>query len=292
MFEIINKQLVADNVKRLDINAPNISKKVYPGQFVSVVPEEGDERIPLSVVDWDRAKGTISLIFQEVGQTTGKLGTLPINESIFSILGPLGVASSIEKKGTVLFIATGLGIAKALPICRAHKDVGNRVIGIIGAKRKKDLFLEPQMRLACNKIYITTEDGSYERKGLATDIFEKVINEKEIGFVYAVGSLEMMKRVCAVTKKLKIRTAVQLNPIMVDGMGMCGSCRVKIDGKMVFACIEGPEFDGHKVDFDDFKKRKNAVEECDQCHNQKLQHKSRKSESGILTRLFSVFLKD
>ena len=148
------------------------------------------------------------------------------------------------------------------------------------------------MRLSCDKIYIATEDGSYEQKGLATDIFDVVIKEKKIGFVCAVGSVDMMKTVCDATKKSKIKTAVQINPIMVDCMGMCGSCRVKIAGKMVLACIEGPEFDGHKVDFDDFKKRKNAIEECDKCHNQKLQHRSQKKESGILTKLFSGFLKE
>lgn len=292
MFEILNKQLVADNVKRLDIYAPNIAKKFLPGQFISVVPEEGDERIPLAVVDTDQVKGTISVIFHEVGQTTGKLGTLPINESIFSILGPLGVPSQITQRGNVICIATGIGIAKILPICRACRDQGNKVIGIIGAASKKDLLLEPQMRLICDKIFISTEDGSYERKGLATDVFEKVIEEKEIGFVYAIGSVEMMKKVSLMTKKLKIPTAVQLNPIMVDCMGMCGSCRVKVGGKTVFACIEGPEFDAHKVDFDDFKLRKKAIEECDQCRNQKLQPKSRKNESGILTKWLSGFRKE
>ncbi len=292
MFEILNKQLVADNVKRLDIYAPNISQKVRPGQFVSIAPEEGDERIPLSVVDSDPQKGTISIIFQEVGQTTGKLGTLPINECIFSILGPLGVPSQIERRGNVICIATGIGIAKVLPICRALREAGNKVIGIIGARSKKDLLLEPQMRLSCDKIHIATEDGSHEQKGLATDIFEKVLADKKIHFVYAVGSVDMMKMVCALTRKSRIKTVVQLNPIMVDCMGMCGSCRVKVAGEMVFACTDGPEFDGHKVDFENFKKRKKAIEECDECHNQKLPLRSRKKGSGILTKLFSGFLKE
>jgi ferredoxin--NADP+ reductase len=292
MFEIARKQLVADNVKRLDIYAPNISQKARPGQFVSIAPEEGDERIPLSVIDTDTDKGTISIIFQEVGQTTGKLGTLPINESVFSILGPLGVPARVKKWGNAICIATGIGIAKVLPICRAYREAGNKVIGIIGARSKKDLLLEPQMRLSCDKIYIATEDGSYERKGLATDIFERVLHDRDIHYVYAVGSVDMMKTVCRLTRNRKIKTAVQLNPVMVDCMGMCGSCRVKVDGQTVFACTDGPEFDGHKVDFDDFKKRKRSIEECDQCHNQKLPHKRQRNGLGILTRLFSGFQKD
>jgi len=292
MFEIINKQLVTNGVKRLDISAPDISKKVQPGQYISICPEEGDERIPLSVVASDAGKGTISIIFQEIGQTTGKLGTLPINESIFSILGPLGVPSKVEKRGVVICIATSIGIAKILPICRANKDIGNKVIGIIGAETKRDLLLEAQMRLLCNEVFITTEDGSYERKGLATDILKGIIAEKKVKFVYAVGSVEMMRNVCHMTKNKKIPTSVQLNPIMVDCIGMCGSCRVKVGGKTVLACMDGPEFDGHKVDFDDFEKRKKAIEECDKCHNQKLKPKAQKKESGTLMRFLSDLLRE
>jgi ferredoxin--NADP+ reductase len=291
MFEIINKQILSEDVKKIDVLAPDISKKIKPGQFVSVCPEEGDERIPLTVVDSDNEKGTISFIFQEVGQTTGKLGTLPINESIFSILGPLGVPSEINKKGTVVCIATGVGIAKILPICRAFKSAGNKVIGILGAKTKRALLLEPQIRLSCNKILIATEDGSQEKRGLATDIFEEIVNEQKIDYVYAVGSAEMMQQVSLLTKKKKIETRVQLNPIMVDCMGMCGSCRVKVGGENILACIEGPEFDGHKVDFDDYKARKNAIKGWDKCHDQKCRHNQQKNESGTLMKFLSGFLK-
>ncbi|MDP8213117.1 MAG: sulfide/dihydroorotate dehydrogenase-like FAD/NAD-binding protein [Candidatus Zapsychrus exili] len=292
MFEIISKQILAQDIKRIDISAPDIAKKVKPGQFVSICPEEGDERIPLTVVDWDSSKGTISIIFQEIGQTTGKLGTLPIGEPIFSILGPLGVQSQIEKKGTVVCIATGIGAAQILPICRAFSRVGNKVIGIVGAKTKKSLMLEAQMRLACNKIFITTNDGSYERKGLATDILRELIKKREVDFVYAIGTIDMMKEVCSITKEKSIETRIQIKPVMVDCMGMCGSCRVVVNGKIVLACIEGPEFDGQEIELEDFSKRMETFKESCKCKNQKLISSQQKKESPTLMKFLLDILKD
>ncbi len=291
MFRIVNKQILATHVKRLDVTAPNIARKVLPGQFVSVSPEEGDERIPLSVVDFDRDKGHISLIFQERGLTTKKLGALQLGEEIFSILGPLGKPATIEKVGLVVCIATGVGTAKILPICRAYKRAGNKVIGIIGARTKRALMLEPQIRLSCNKIYITTEDGSYERKGLASDILKQILEEYKPDVVYAIGSEEMMRCTCEMTKIKGIKTFVHLNPIMVDCLGMCASCRVKVGDKIVLACIEGPEFDGHKVDFNEFIKRKKALEEFGECCKHRLTSSQKKNESGIFMRFVSGFLK-
>lgn len=291
MFEIINKQILAEDVKRIDILAPNIARKVQPGQFVSICPEEGDERIPLTVVESDAKKGTITVIFQEKGSTTGKLGSLPIHDSVFAIVGPLGIPSKVEKLGTVVCIATGVGTAQILPICRAFRKAGNKVIGIIGAKSKQTLMLEAQMRLSCSKIHITTNDGTYERRGQATDVLKELLAKKEVDMVYAIGSLEMMRTVCALTKTKKIATRVQLNPVMVDCMGMCGSCRVKIAGKIVLACMEGPEFDGHKVDFDDFSCRMNACEESKECSSQKYQSNPVTSVSRILTKFLSGILK-
>ncbi len=258
MFKIINKQVLAPDVKRVDVLAPAVAMRIQAGQFVSVCPQEGDERIPLTVIEADKDKGTISLIFQEVGVTTKKLGTLPINESIFSILGPLGRPATIENKGTVICVATGIGTAQILPIARALRKAGNKVIGIIGAKTKKMLMLEAQMRLACQKLFIATNDGSYERRGLATDVLKEFIERQEIGLIYAIGSVEMTEAVCALTQKKRIKTLVCLNPVMVDCMGMCGSCRVKIGEKIILACLEGPEFDGHQVDFDFLQTRMNA----------------------------------
>ncbi|MBU0467776.1 MAG: sulfide/dihydroorotate dehydrogenase-like FAD/NAD-binding protein [Candidatus Omnitrophica bacterium] len=291
MFEIINKQIIAEDIKRIDISAPNIASKVLPGQFVKICPEEGDESIPLTVSDYDAAKGIITLIFQEVGSTTGKLGSLPIGEAVFSILGPLGKAANIEKIGRVICVATGIGAAQILPICRALQKEGNKVVGIIGAKTKSKLMLEAQMRIACNKIFITTEDGSYVRRGLATEALKEVIGKEKINLVYAIGNPEMMETVCSITKKEKIRTLVQLKPIMVDCVGMCGSCRVKVGGKTVMACTDGPEFDGHKVDFKDYKARRKSHEEAGKCLNQKSLPNQKLSESGILTKFLSGILK-
>jgi len=297
-FKILNKQILSENVKRLDISAPHIAKKIQPGQFVSVCPEEGDERIPLAVIDTDQNKGTISLIFQEVGYTTHKLGKLAINDSIFSILGPLGVPAKIKKGKTVICIATGVGAAQILPICRAFKKKGNKVIGIIGAKTKRSLMLEAQMRLACNKIFITTNDGSYERRGLATDTLKEIIDkynfEEEAAqplLVYAIGSVDMMQEVCIITKEKKIPTRVHLNPIMVDCMGMCGSCRVKVGGKMILACIDGPEFNGHQVDFNNFNIRMKAFEEAGECLSQTLPSSRKRNESKTFKKFLSDILK-
>jgi len=294
-FTILTKQILSENVKRLDILAQEIARRVEPGQFISVCPEEGDERIPLAVVDADAKKGTIALIFKEVGYTTRKLGNIPIQESVFSILGPLGKPAQISEGKTVICIATGVGIAQILPICRAFQKKGNKVIGVIGAKTKRTLMLEAQMRLSCNKIFITTEDGSYERKGLATDLFKEIVQRQRQGerevMVYAIGAVEMLRKVCVFTKEHKIKTRVHLNPVMVDCMGMCGSCRVKVGGKMILACIEGPEFNGHKVDFQDLQIRMKAFEEEDECPDQKLPPSQQRGEFGIFKKFLSGILK-
>ncbi|HBR14806.1 MAG TPA: sulfide/dihydroorotate dehydrogenase-like FAD/NAD-binding protein [Candidatus Omnitrophica bacterium] len=291
-FKVVNKLILAKDIKRLDILAPNIARKFQPGHYVSVCPEEGDERVPLSVIDADPVKGTISLIFLEEGQTTTKLGTVAIGESVFSVLGPLGVPARIEKTGTVVCIATGIWTAQILPICRGYRKTGNKVIGIIGAKTKKTLMLEAQMRLSCNTIYMTTNDGSYERRGLATDVLREFISKNEVNLVYAIGSADMMQAVCGLTRDKNIPTRVQLSPVMVDCMGMCGSCRVKVGGKTVLACIDGPEFDGHKVDFEDFHIRIKSFEELDEWRSRKSQLNPKKNESKTLTKFLSDFLKN
>jgi ferredoxin/flavodoxin---NADP+ reductase len=220
-------------------------------------------------------------------------------------LGPLGRPARIEKKEAVICIATGMGIAQILPVCRAFKNTGTKVVGIIGAKTKRALMLEPQMRLACSKIFIATDDGSYERRGLATDILKEFIEKQDAGnaategspkdlrclLVYAIGSVEMMRTVCRMTKERGIKTLVKLNPVMVDCMGMCGSCRVKVGGKMVLACVEGPEFDGHKVDFNDLDIRMNAYKEPEGWGSRQLKHRPGRSGSGILTKFLSGILK-
>ena len=185
-----------------------------------------------------------------------------------------------------------MGTAQILPICRAFRDKGNKVIGIIGAKTKQALMLEPQMRLACNKILIATEDGSYERRGLATDVLEGFFDQNKVDLVYAIGAVDMMQTVCSMTEQRKIKTFVRVNPVMVDCMGMCGSCRVKVGGEMVLACVEGPEFDGHKVDFKDLNIRMNAYEEPKEWDNRQSKHKLARNESKTLTRFLSGILKN
>jgi len=292
MFKIVNKLILAEGIKRADLTAPRIAKKIKAGQFVSICCEEGDERVPLTVVEADPARGTISLIFHEAGETTKKLGAMPIKESLFSILGPLGNPATIEKKGEVACIATGIGAAQILPIARALRQAGNKVIGIIGAKTKKKLMLEAQMRIACEKMFITTQDGSYERRGQASDVLRQLLQTRNIQLVYAIGSAEMMEAVCEMTKKKKIKTLVQLNPVMVDCMGMCGSCRVRVGGKTVLVCTDGPEFNGHQVDFKDYKIRLNAFEENRPWQDQKSQQLIPRNDSGTFRRFLAGMLKE
>lgn len=291
MYKIQQKLILAKDIKRLDISAAQIASKYKPGQFVSVCIEEGDERIPLAVIDVDQRKGIISVIVQETGCKTRKLSNLPIGESVYSVLGPLGVGAKIEKKGTVICIATGIGTAQILPIARAFKDAGNKVIGIIGAKTKNKLMLEPQIRMACDRVFLTTEDGSYDQKGLATDKLENILDEDKVDLVYAIGCGEMMDTVSALTRVKKIKTLVHLNPVMVDCMGMCGACRVVVGGKTVLACTQGPEFDGHKVDYQDYKMRIKAFEEVDECQTSKLQFNQKKKESKTFMKSLWGYLK-
>ncbi len=289
-FKILNKISIAADLRRMDISAPAIAKKAKAGQFVSVCPEEDDERIPLSIIEADPARGTITLIFHEKGATTHKLGQIAVNEEIFSILGPLGIPATIEKKGVVVCIATGVGIPQILPIARAFKKAGNNVIGIIGAKTKRALMVEPQLRMLCNKIFVTTNDGSYEKRGNATDMLKTILDKQEVNQVYAIGSVEMMDAVCQMTAAKKIKTFVHLNPMMIDCMGMCGSCRVKVGGRELLACVEGPEFDGHQVDFKDFAVRVNAAEKEPLWNNQKLKPSTQTKEDGPFKRFLSGIL--
>ena len=291
MTKIINKQLLAPGIKRLDVLAEAIASQVQPGQFVMVASDERSERVPLAVVDSDSRKGTISLIFPEDSPSLVRLGALPINESLFYVLGPLGIPAKIEKVGTVVCIATGMEVAPILPMCRAFKKAGNKVVGIIGAKTKKSLVLEAQMRLSCNKLLVTTNDGSYIRKGLATDALKEVLNQEDVNLVYAIGSAEMMQSVAKMTKEKGIKILVRVNPTMVDGTGQCGSCRVKVAGQTVLACVDGPEFDGHLVDYQDLSIRMKAVKEFKEWDSPRSIPNPKNDGSGTLTKFLSGILK-
>ena len=260
MYKIIHKQLIAQDIKKIDIAAPLIAARVQPGQFVMVTPVLGEHNIPMTIIDSDERRSVISLLVHEVGSATRKLGDLSIGEGLYQMVGPLGQGAQMDKYGLVICVATGVGAAQILPICRGLKKKGNKVIGIIGAKSKKVLMLESQMRVVCDEIFITTNDGSYERKGLATGLLKELLNKYTVHRVYAIGSVEMMQAAAQMTKEKNIPLRVTLNPYMVNGLGLCGSCRVKIDGEFRLACVDGPEFDGHKVDYQDLSQRMHALE--------------------------------
>jgi ferredoxin--NADP+ reductase len=274
--KIISKKTIGPGVKQMIVEAPDIARNAMPGQFVVLRVDKKGERIPLTIADKDPVNGSITLIFQEVGKTTQALGLLNVEDSIADILGPLGHPTEITKSGTVVCIGGGVGVAEILPVAMAFKQAGNRVIGIIGARTKDLLILENEMKQACEKLYVTTDDGSYGEKGFVSDVLKRLIADGiHVDEVYAIGPLPMMRVVSGVTKEYNVKTIVSLNPIMVDGTGMCGACRVTVGDKTVFACVDGPEFDGHQVNWDELAARlslfkpeeKKALEkfQCEKC---------------------------
>ena len=260
MFKIIHKQILAQDIKRLDISVPLIAAKVQPGQFVMVTPLARARSIPMTVVDSDERKGSISLIVHEVGDVTRQLGQMSIGDLVHNIVGPLGGPAMIDQYGVVICVATGIGAAQILPICRALKKKGNKIIGIVGAKSKNVLMLESQMRVVCDEMFITTNDGSYERKGLASQVLKELLNKFQVKAVYAIGSVEMMRSAVQMAREKEIPVRVTLNPYMSNGLGLCGSCRVRVGGGFKLACVDGPEFNGYDVDFTDYDRRIQAVE--------------------------------
>jgi ferredoxin--NADP+ reductase len=263
MFKIINKQILASQVTKLEIQAPIIARKASAGQFVVLINDERGERIPLTLADWNKQEGTITLIFQGVGFSTSKLSARNIGDSIEHILGPLGHPTEIKKFGRVICVGGGVGIAEIFPVSRAFKETGNQVAGIIGARNKGLLILENEMKGVCDELYVTTDDGSYGRKGFVTDVLKEVLST-QTDLVYAIGPVVMMRAVSDITRQFKIRTIVSLNPIMVDATGMCGACRCTVKGETKFACVDGPDFDAHQVDFQELEKRINQFKEQEQ----------------------------
>jgi ferredoxin--NADP+ reductase len=257
MFRILKSKRLAPSVQLLEIEAPLIAQKVKAGQFVVVRLGETSERIPLTVADWNAEKGSVTIIFQEVGKSTAELGQLGKGGAIQDVIGPLGRPSEIALYGTVVCIGGGIGIAPIYPIARALKMEGNRVVSILGARKKDLLILEGEMRALSEKLWVTTDDGSYGRKGLVTDELRRILDEGlKIDRVMTIGPPIMMQAVCKLTETYGLKTMVSLDSIMVDGTGMCGACRVTVGGKVRFVCVHGPEFDGHQVDFDEYVLRK------------------------------------
>jgi len=251
MYEILEKKVLSPNEKLMKLKAPLIAKKAQAGQFIILRIDDQGERIPLTIADFDREEGTITIIYLEVGKTTKQLGRLEVGDSILNLAGPLGMPSEIKKYGTVVLIGGGVGIAPLYPIVRAMKAAGNTVISILGARNKDLIILEEEISEYSDEFYITTDDGSKGTKGFVSNLLEDIIQRKnkKVDLVMAIGPIIMMKVVSDLTKKYNIKTLVSLNPIMVDGTGMCGGCRVSVGGKTKFACVDGPEFDGHLVDY-------------------------------------------
>ncbi len=255
MNTIITKQELSANIKKLVVEAPVIAKKALAGQFVIIIVDQAGERIPLTIVECDQAKGTITLILQEVGTTTFKLGALAEQDELYALLGPLGKPTHTGKIGTVVTIGGGVGIAEIYPVTKAFKQANNRVISIIGARSRDLLILENELKAAADELIVATDDGSYGLRGNVCAALKQLIKKEEINLVYAVGPVPMMRSSAELTRSLGIKTLVSLNPIMVDATGMCGVCRVCVDGQTKFACVDGPEFDAHLVDFADLTKR-------------------------------------
>ncbi|CCX47523.1 putative uncharacterized protein [Bacteroides sp. CAG:927] len=255
MFKIVSKEHFSEKVVKLVVEAPMIAHSRRPGHFVIVRACEGGERIPLTIADADTKAGTITLVVQEVGVSTKKICALNPGEELTDVVGPLGQATHISNVGTVVCCGGGVGVAPLLPIIKAMKQAGNRVITILAARTKDLIILEDQVRPYSDEVIIMTDDGSYGQKGLVTEGVEQVIKREHVDQVVTIGPAIMMKFVSLLTAKYQVPTMCSLNTIMVDGTGMCGACRVTVDGRTRFVCIDGPEFDAHKVDFDEMMLR-------------------------------------
>jgi len=261
MNKILSKEYFSENVFKMVIHAPDIALSRKPGHFVIIKMGKKGERIPLTIAGANKEEGTIDLVVQIVGVTSQKLSMLKVGDVITDIAGPLGQATHIEKVGTVLAAGGGVGTAPLLPIVKAFKKAGNRVITVLAARNKDLLILEDQIREHSDEVIIMTDDGSYGQKGLVTHGMEKVIEREKIDLSIIIGPAIMMKFAALTTKKYKIKTLVSLNTIMVDGTGMCGACRITVGGQTKFVCVDGPEFDAHQVNFDEMMMRLSAYKE-------------------------------
>ncbi len=268
MFKIVRREEMADGTVILnEIEAPLIARKAKPGQFVILKATEEGERIPLTMAMTDPEKGTITIIYMVVGKTTALFRDLRVGEAYKDVIGPLGRPTHIEKFGKVVCVGGGTGIAVLHPITRGLKEAGNHVLSIIGARTKDLLILEDYMQAASHELFVCTDDGSYGHHGFVTDVLKDLLEKEDIALVVAIGPVPMMKFVSKITEEYGVKTLVSLNPIMVDGTGMCGCCRVTVGGKTRFACVDGPEFDGHQVDYDELMKRLQAyVEQEKECY--------------------------
>jgi len=262
-MKVIGKKILVQTketrIIQLEVLAPQIIQKAKPGQFVVLMVEEKGERIPLTIVDKNKDKGTLTLIFQEVGLTTKLLGKLNPGDYLYALVGPLGNSTEIKNYGKVILLGGGVGIAEIYPVALDLKEAGNHITTILGARTKDLLILEKELKEISDELYVSTDDGSYCRKGFVTDILKEILTQAQgattYNLVYAVGPIPMMKKIAQLTKDYNIKTIVSLNALMVDATGMCGCCRITLGGKTKFSCIDGPEFDGHLVDWEELEKR-------------------------------------
>jgi ferredoxin/flavodoxin---NADP+ reductase len=262
MFTIVKREEMAEGTIILnEIEAPLIARKAKPGQFVILKANEEGERIPLTMADTDPERGTITIVYMVVGKSTAIFRDLQVGDAYQDVIGPLGKPTHLEKVGKVVCVGGGTGVAVLHPITRGLKEIGNEVICIIGARNKGLLILEEQMRAASHDLRVCTDDGSYGHHGFVTEVLKEVLQAGDIKLVVAIGPVPMMKAVSNLTKEYAVATMVSLNPIMVDGTGMCGGCRVTVGGETKFACVDGPEFDGHQVDYDELILRLRAYQE-------------------------------
>ena len=262
MFKIVRREEMAEGTVILnEIEAPAIAKKAKPGQFVILKANETGERIPLTMAEADPEAGTITVIYMVVGKSTALFRDLKVGDGYQDVIGPLGKATHLEKVGKVICVGGGTGVAVLHPITRALKEIGNQVTCIIGARTKDLLIMEEQMKSASHDLRVCTDDGSYGHHGFVTEVMKEILDEGDVKLVVAIGPVPMMKATSNITKAYNVKTMVSLNPIMIDGTGMCGGCRVTVGGKTRFACVDGPEFDGHEVNFDELMLRLQAYNE-------------------------------
>ena len=267
-YEILYKKELCANQFEIRVKAPFITKNAKAGQFIILRTDKNSERIPLTIADYDRQNEILTIVYMAVGYTTKKLASLDVGDEIEDIVGPLGVPTHIKNYGTVICVAGGYGAAPCYLIAKAFKEAGNKVHMVMGARTKDLIFWEDKMKNACEKLHITTDDGSYGTKGFTTQVAKDIIDGEKVDYVIAVGPMPMMRAVAELTRPYGIKTEASMNPIMVDGTGMCGACRLTVGGKVKFACVDGPDFDAHEIDFDEVINRTRIYKEeekhCDE----------------------------
>ena len=268
MFEIVKKTMLTDSVIEYVLNAPKVAAKALPGQFILLRIDAEGERVPFTISDYDREKGTITLLIQSVGATTMRLAKMNEGDCLHDIVGPLGVATDLSESNKILLVAGGIGVAVLYPQAKYLKSIGKKVVCVMGARNVSLLAYLEEMKQVCDELYVTTDDGTYGEKGFVTNVVQRIFEQDKNAYdlVFAVGPLPMMRAVCNVTKTFGIHTVVSMNPIMIDGTGMCGCCRLTVGGVVKYACVDGPEFDGHQVDFDEVINRNIYFSEIEKQH--------------------------